>query len=71
VYIEDHLDEIPWHTWYAWHPVKTSSGWIWLKYVCRKGISQQQISGHTGMYIEAVRRWEYKETIFDILKDSK
>jgi len=71
-YVADPLPEIPWHRYFAWHPVRTEEGkWLWLKYVCRKGISYHKPGELSNYFIDSVRSWQYKETIFDILKDNE
>lgn len=25
-----------WHSWFAWYPVRTQTGWTWMQWVNRK-----------------------------------
>ena len=70
-YVADPLPEIPWHRYFAWHPIRTEEGkWHWLKYICRRGICYYQLSAFSATAIECHSGWQYKETIFDILEEN-
>lgn len=46
-----HAAPTPWHSWFAWHPVRTDKGWRWLTTVVRRGHLEHSF----GVYW-----WEYK-----------
>ena len=35
---EYYVWSIPWHRWFAWHPVRVDNEWVWLEYVERLGV---------------------------------
>ena len=32
------IDRRQWHVWYAWYPVRTPNGWMWLTRVERRWV---------------------------------
>lgn len=52
-----------WHTWWAWHPVKTAGGtWVLFEKVWRKGLTRtvrtSDVNGW-GAYNKEIHEWEY------------
>ena len=41
-----HVDSFEWRDWFAWYPVKTSSGqWVWLEKIKRKNHHRRERNG--------------------------
>jgi hypothetical protein len=43
-----------WHRWFAWHPVKVGTFWIWLETIERRGNMQYD-------FADSWFQWEYRE----------
>lgn len=46
-----------WHPWFAWFPVPTEAGWLWLETVDRRDGCSEAASGYVGPI------WEYKQAL--------
>jgi hypothetical protein len=47
-----------WHDWFAWHPVRTPEGWVWLETIRRKG--RRTLIANGDGQPEHVWEWEYR-----------
>jgi hypothetical protein len=61
--IFDHLQELKWKPWFAWHPVRIKGKWYWLTQVYRR-------KTNTYVNYDDWARYEYGDD-FDLLKESK
>lgn len=50
-----------WHRWFAWHPVETSSGTVWLEYVERMFVDNASSAGDFSGYSFDVPGWIYRD----------
>jgi hypothetical protein len=53
----------PWHKWFAWHPVTIDNQKFWLCVVYRR----RQWSSALGRPDNSF--WQYRATIFDLMKE--
>jgi hypothetical protein len=66
-----------WHKWFAWYPIRlNNSEIIWLETVIRKVnpyFENEDRPHHIGRLHNLLfhSRWEYKESVLDLLKDKK
>jgi len=72
VYNPSENPRLVWHRWFAWHPVKINDKeTVWLEFVLRKQVHQPYWTRFDMIMnkIFFATEYEYKSTIFDIIKD--
>jgi len=57
-----------WYKWFAWYPVRVGDGKVWLEFVYRRQIGYTQYHWIDRLF--GTPEYEYKETIFDIIRNS-
>ncbi len=60
---KDHQKYDEWRAWFAWHPVKIESNWIWLETVQRT-----QIRPFAPVHPLYVAPWHYRIGISQVIK---
>ena len=60
-----------WHEWFAWYPVKTDKNErVWLEKIVRRQKSRDK-HWVDWMFLDFWVEYEYKESVFQILRDKE